>query len=330
MFSSVRKSESGWTKPPVGRVGLLLLVERTFPRVLDGEARGDDHHLAQALLGPRLQDHPADRGVDRQAGEFAADRCQLPGKPRGGRRCVCCRVVRRPRLQGEGSDLLEQGSSRRGSPCSPAWLMNGKRSMSPRPKAFSRRMTSARLARWISGWVKRGAPGKSFSEYSRMQTPSATRPLRPLRWSALDCATGSIGRRRVRACGRVAAEPREAGVDDETDAGNGERGLGDIGRQHDFAPLARRRRRAAARRWTAGRKAARPRTGDRSGPPPSIRSRTSRMSRSLGRNTRMSPLGLSRDDAFDRLRRAVDVVQRLAAEADGGRPPCRVRRDPSA
>jgi hypothetical protein len=34
-----------------------------------------------------------------------------------------------------------------------------------------------------------------------MQTPSRTRPLRPLRWLALLCETGSTGRRFVRVCG---------------------------------------------------------------------------------------------------------------------------------
>ena len=77
-------------------------------------------------------------------------------------------------------------------------LINGNRSMSPSPNAFSRKITSARFARRISGSVKRGRSRKSFSENSRMHTPSATRPLRPLRWSALDCDTGSIGSRRVR------------------------------------------------------------------------------------------------------------------------------------
>jgi len=43
-------------------------------------------------------------------------------------------------------------------------LMKGKRSMSPSPNAFIRKITSARFARWISGCVKRGRSRKSFSE----------------------------------------------------------------------------------------------------------------------------------------------------------------------
>ena len=43
-------------------------------------------------------------------------------------------------------------------------LRNGKVSMSPRREAFMRRMTSARLARWISGWVNGLRDSKSSSE----------------------------------------------------------------------------------------------------------------------------------------------------------------------
>ena len=67
--------------------------------------------------------------------------------------------------------------------------------MSPRPSAAICRITAARLVRRISGSVKRGRSSKSSSAYRRMQTPSATRPQRPLRWSADACETGSIGSR---------------------------------------------------------------------------------------------------------------------------------------
>ena len=56
-------------------------------------------------------------------------------------------------------------------------------------------MTEASEVRWISGSVNSGRASKSSSEYSRMQTPGATRPHRPARWAALAWLTGSIGRR---------------------------------------------------------------------------------------------------------------------------------------
>ena len=67
--------------------------------------------------------------------------------------------------------------------------------MSPSPSAAICRITAARFVRRISGSVKRGRSRKSSSEYSRMQMPSATRPQRPLRWSADACEIGSIGSR---------------------------------------------------------------------------------------------------------------------------------------
>ena len=69
--------------------------------------------------------------------------------------------------------------------------------MSPSLRLIIRRMTSARLARWISGWVYSGRERKSCSEYRRMHTPSATRPQRPSRWRALLCEIGSMGSRWV-------------------------------------------------------------------------------------------------------------------------------------
>ena len=72
--------------------------------------------------------------------------------------------------------------------------MNGNAAMSPRPIEVICRMTDARLVRRISGSVNSGRFSKSSSEYSRMQMPSLVRPQRPLRWLALACETGSIGR----------------------------------------------------------------------------------------------------------------------------------------
>jgi len=56
-------------------------------------------------------------------------------------------------------------------------------------------MTLARFVRRTSGSVNSGRALKSSSEYSRTQIPSATRPQRPLRWSADAREIGSIGSR---------------------------------------------------------------------------------------------------------------------------------------
>ena len=63
--------------------------------------------------------------------------------------------------------------------------------MSASFSAFIRRMTPASDERSTSGSVKRGRFANSSSPYSRMQTPSATRPQRPARWFAAACDTGS-------------------------------------------------------------------------------------------------------------------------------------------
>ena len=67
--------------------------------------------------------------------------------------------------------------------------------MSPRSIAAICRITAARLVRRISGSVKRGRSSKFSSLNSRIAMPSATRPQRPLRWSADACEIGSIGSR---------------------------------------------------------------------------------------------------------------------------------------
>gem|GEM_PF-5698901 len=73
--------------------------------------------------------------------------------------------------------------------------MKGKASTSPRPRESMRSITEASEVRWISGWVNSSRAAKSACEYRRMQTPSATRPHRPARWSALAREIGSMGRR---------------------------------------------------------------------------------------------------------------------------------------
>jgi hypothetical protein len=47
------------------------LVQRTFARVLDAEPGGDDEQFARGVFLLRLEQHPAERGIDRQAREVA-------------------------------------------------------------------------------------------------------------------------------------------------------------------------------------------------------------------------------------------------------------------
>ncbi len=117
--------------------GGVALVEGAFTRVLNAQAGGDDEQLGGGVLALRLEQHAAEGGIDGQMSEVPAELRQRP-------------------LLVEGARVPGAGRSRwRWRPARAA----GRRewfSMSPRRKAFMRRMTSARLARWISGWVKRG------------------------------------------------------------------------------------------------------------------------------------------------------------------------------
>ena len=111
--------------------------------------------------------------------------------------------------------------------------------MSPSFSACICRMTAARFVRWISGSVNSGRARKSSSEYRRIAMPGPDAAA----------AAGALVRRGLRdlldgqslqpAAMAVAADARDAGVDHRADAGHGQRGLGDVGRQHD-APAARR------------------------------------------------------------------------------------------
>ena len=122
--------------------------------------------------------------------------------------------------------------------------------------------------------------------------PSATPPAAP----------GALVRRRLRdlldlqqrrlVAQRVALDARKARVDDVADARHRERGLGDIGREHDRVVPATARTRAAAPEPRAARRAGGSRRSSRTaGARGSLRSRSavSRISRSPGRKTRMSP-----------------------------------------
>ena len=62
----------------IGETGMflssrLLPAGGAFPRVRDRERGGQHQHLAQAALGVRLQDHPAQPRVDGKLGEAPAD-----------------------------------------------------------------------------------------------------------------------------------------------------------------------------------------------------------------------------------------------------------------
>ena len=97
--------------------------------------------------------------------------------------------------------------------------MNGNVSISPSRKAFIRRITSARLARWISGWVKGGRATKSSSEYK--PNADAILDAAAAAFSLVGAALGDrLDRQPPGSCPRiVAAYTRQTGIDHVPDPG---------------------------------------------------------------------------------------------------------------
>ena len=196
-----------------------------------------------------LQDHPAEPRVHRQPGQLSC-RCRSAAVTAAGP--ARARPRRAPPAAGcRPSMLRASGGS-----------TNGKSAMSPRSSAAIRRMTEARLVRRISGLGELGPGGEVVlgvqpDADAVRGPPAAARALagRGLR-DRLDRQPLHLGPV------AVARDPGGAGVDDVADAGDGQRGLGDVGGQHHPAPAGSGRRLArtpgAARPRTAGRTAAGP------------------------------------------------------------------------
>jgi hypothetical protein len=163
-------------------------------------------------------------------------------------------------------------------------------------------MTLARFVRRISGSVYSGRPAKSSSAYSRMHTPSATRPHRPARWFALACEIGSIGSR----CTRERVEYREMRAVPVSITYRMPGTVSDV--SATFVASTNRRRTPAARPGSNTRccsaAESRPNRGSTSVKRcrPSSARVVSRMSASVGRKTSTSPSGSSMSSSVVRSR----------------------------
>ena len=220
---------------PVRRVRLHLLVERPFARILNAEPGGDDQNLAHTFLRARLQDHAADRGIDRKAGEVPADRGQLPFLPRPNVRLVAGVANPGHRDRAELFQQLVAGPDRLG------------RRRVDKGKPLDVSETGHFHPQDDVGQI--GALNLGLRE---------TRPLEIVRLgkepdadafghaaAAAFALVGAALRDRFdrQAPGprlrRIAADARQAGVDHEADAGNRERRLGNVGGDDDLAVLGR-------------------------------------------------------------------------------------------
>jgi len=111
----------------------IFAVQRTLARVLDAQAGGDDEQFAGGVFMLRLEQHSPERRVNGQARQVFAAFRQLP-----------LFVERAEFLQELVATVNRRG--RRG-------IDKRERLDVAKPERLHAQMTSARLARWISGWV---------------------------------------------------------------------------------------------------------------------------------------------------------------------------------
>ncbi len=197
-------------------VGLRAHLRRPLPGVLERQSRGDDEYLAEAAEPLGLEDHPAQPRVDRQPGQAPADL----GEPLVGR---------------DGVELLEQLPA--GGDVAPVGRLDERE--------------PAQVAEAQRGHLQdhRGQVGAQDLGLGELRAGlEVLLGVEPDRDAGGDpaAATGALVGRgladrldrqplHLRARG-VARDPRDAGVHDVPDAGDGQRGLGDVGGQHHPAP----------------------------------------------------------------------------------------------
>ena len=207
-------------EPAMRFVSGLARRSRSLARVLDRQRSGDDHHLAHAATVLRLEYHPRETRIDRESGHPASESRQPPT------------VV--------GQIQLE------------------------RSEFFQQRNTVADGA--TVGWIEERERGNvTESERRHLQDDRGEvraqdlgldelRPVVVVRlgvqtdadtWRDAPAATGALIGRRLRdrldreplhlQSVAVARDPRCSGIDHVADSRHRQRGLGDVGRQHDPA-----------------------------------------------------------------------------------------------
>ncbi len=193
-------------------VGLRALLDRTLARVDDRERSSDHDHLLRAAGPSRLEHHPAEARIDRQLRELAAQR-----------REPAARVERRQLLQEPDAvaDLAAVGrvQEREGLDVAEA---DRRHLQDHRGEAGAQdlRVGVARALGEVLLAVEPDADAVGLA-------PAAARAL----------VGGGLGDRLDRQAldlqpRAVAADARGAGIHDRADPGHGQRGLGDVGRQH--------------------------------------------------------------------------------------------------
>ena len=194
-------------------VGGLLLVLRAVAHVLAGEAGGDHQHLAQALPVARGQQHAADARVERQAGQLPTRLGQLVG------------LVHRTKL---GQQLITVGNRLAGWRLEEGEVLDRAEleALHAQDHAGQRRtqdlrVGEARTLREVGLVVE--AHADAVADAAAAAGALVGRSLTDgLDLQLLDLVAVA-----------VALDPRGAGVHHIADARHGQRGLGDVGGQHD-------------------------------------------------------------------------------------------------
>ncbi len=285
----------GMLESGVDGVGLLGLVRRALARVADAQRRGQHGHLGEAVLAAGLDEHAREPRIELHPGHGPAGLRQLPA---GIGELVLC-----PRFA-DGAELDERvvavvdGLGR-----GPVDERELERIAEPQVGHAQDDLGQVRPQDLRRGeLVARLVIDLAVEPHAQPLLDPAAPPLALV-------GRGPRDRRDRQAVdarpGLVLGDPRDARVDDVADAGDGQRGLGDV-RGHD--DLGQRSRYRRGRCWPAGSREKSGSTFTSGHLRPSSMRQVSRMSCSVGMKTRMSPGRLLAPQVLDRLDGLVDVV----------------------
>ena len=196
-------------------VGGLRALHRAVARVLHRQRAGDDQHLAHAALLLRGQQHPRDARVERQLGELPADLGQFA--------LIVERMEFGEELVAVGDEpvagRIDEGEAHHVA--EPERLHPEDDARERRAQQFG--VGEARPVGEVVLVIE--ADADAVGDTAAAAGALVGRRLADL----LDQELLDLVAR------RIALDPGGAGVDDIADARHGERGLGDVGRQHDAA-----------------------------------------------------------------------------------------------
>ena len=211
-------------EPGVQLVGLGALLGGPLARVLQRHRRHDDQHLAHATEPLGLQDHPAQPRVERQPREPAA------GVGQG---------VLAVAAGAQGAELLEQLQA--GGDVAPVRRLDERESgdvTQPERTHLQDHAGQVRAQDLGVGELRAAEEVLLGVEPDADARPHAAAPAGALVGRGL--ADGLDGQPLDLGAQGVATDPGDTGVDDVPDARDGQRGLRDVGGQHDPAPGVRR------------------------------------------------------------------------------------------